>query len=550
MKKLMIGAAAIALLGACGQRGGDSAEQAAEAGQAAMQSAENALEDLGNVVLRRGDAAEAEAALAAMYLDTAESGRVGFASRDVSGAAASFEDVSIDIPGEDGDAGGSFKAARLELEGLEMTDSGASFSKMKFSGIELVPDDPVDAEEGQLTIDEIELLNPSPALAAWVASLMGDGAPTAFPDASEIGFDAWTMSDLDFNLDSDDDTVALSVNAIQIGGVTSDAMAVAHIDGVSIDGVGDGDTPFAVSLASMTLSGADLSFTQAISDNIEDEEAMAAALMSALYQNPMDPGFDSYAIDQLNFDAAGLQFVLPSLVTTVERNQAGQPVRFVTPEFTMTLSADPEGGEAGGELAGALGMVGYETVELSSAGVSNYDPDSDTLTFAADQNYLTLKDGFTLRYGGKLEGYNAYASSFANMDFENLVDGGDPDPALMQDALSKLVFHDFELTLVDDSIVDRIFNLVAAQSGEDPEMVRNQAVGVVAMAPMMAGGSGVDVEMITEVTTAISAFLTNPGTLSIKLAPSEPLSMASLAAMEDPSMLTKEYLGLTATHTE
>lgn len=71
---------------------------------------------------------------------------------------------------------------------------------------------------------------------------------------------------------------------------------------------------------------------------------------------------------------------------------------------------------------------------------------------------------------------------------------------------------------------------------------------MMSMAPMMAQGSGVDMEIVTELATAVSAFITDPGTLTIKLAPDQPLSMETLSAMEDPSMLTKSYLGFSASH--
>ncbi|MEL6210751.1 MAG: hypothetical protein AAFR44_11355, partial [Pseudomonadota bacterium] len=68
--------------------------------------------------------------------------------------------------------------------------------------------------------------------------------------------------------------------------------------------------------------------------------------------------------------------------------------------------------------------------------------------------------------------------------------------------------------------------------------------------PMMAGGAGVDMNLVTEATTALSAFLQSPGTLTIKLDPETPLSAEMFASLEDPSSLTKETLGFSMTHSE
>ena len=99
----------------------------------------------------------------------------------------------------------------------------------------------------------------------------------------------------------------------------------------------------------------------------------------------------------------------------------------------------------------------------------------------------------------------------------------------------------------DNSLVDRIFNAVATQNGQDPEQMRQQTAAMVGMAPMMAQESGIDMTIVTELSSAVSSFITDPGTLTIKLSPEEPLSMATISTMEDPSLLTKDYLGFSAT---
>jgi hypothetical protein len=119
---------------------------------------------------------------------------------------------------------------------------------------------------------------------------------------------------------------------------------------------------------------------------------------------------------------------------------------------------------------------------------------------------------------------------------------------MLGNTLDKMVLHGMDLSIDDKGFMDRAFNAYAAQSGQDPKEVRNQLTGMMAMAPMMAAGSGIDPELITEASTALASFLTDPKTLTLKLAPAEPLNMAALADMEDPSALTKEALGFSATN--
>ena len=78
--------------------------------------------------------------------------------------------------------------------------------------------------------------------------------------------------------------------------------------------------------------------------------------------------------------------------------------------------------------------------------------------------------------------------------------------------------------------------------------MRAQASQMMGMAPLMAQQAGVDVAIATELGTALSSFIQDPKTLTIMIDPEEPVSMESLSTMEDPSMITKDYLGFSASN--
>ncbi|MEQ8558099.1 MAG: hypothetical protein RIB03_07245 [Henriciella sp.] len=527
MKYLLCGVAAMAVLSGCG----NSTDEPGE-------------EKLDEITLRAGDPAEAGSVITAMSLTNSGDGVVQYGNKSVDGATATFSDVTIA-----GDEDGAVKAGSLEFEGLDMVEDKASFSRMTLNNISI--DNP-ENETDTVKVAKLEVLNPTPELAAWLAASLGTGEPAPFPSADQLGFDAWTISDVSAAFSDDDGEGSFSIGSFQVRDLADQKAKRATLSDLAFDFMAneDGeDVPVKMSLGNMSISGLDLAFIEAIQQNMDDEEEMFAAVMDKVYDEPMDPGYDRATMDSFLIEAAGASFAMPSFDASITRNDAGQPVKYVTKPFTMTLDADADGGEAGAGLAQALSMVGYEKVEMKAAGIADYDPESDVVTMEADDNYFELVDGAKFSMGAKLGGYAAYSKAAANaFDFEAMAEGAEPDPMAFQNALNELDFYGFELSIKDDSLMNRIFNAYAAQSGQDPEQMRQQVASMAQMAPMMAQGSGVDMELVTEFSQAVSAFITDPGTLTLKIDPEEPLSAETLAAMEDPSMLTKEYLGFSATH--
>lgn len=531
LKAWLLGAAASMVLAtaACGKK-----EEKVEPAPSAAETAK----EVAKISLRPGNPSKAGDALAAMSLTDSGTGPLSFAGKKVDGAKATYQDVAYVIPGEDA----SIKFGQVEFEGLDMTDSGASFSRLSLSNIEIVPPE-ADKDTGALTVSKIELLNPSPELAAWVASLGGEAGPAPFPAYDKLSFDAATLNGFKFRLNETDEDVTFDMGDVRVLGFGADKIGTLQIAGFTLDAYdGKDDTRIKMSLGDMTLTGAKKAIIDAMVAGAQaqgNDEAFAQALTEAMYADPMDPGFDTFNLDGLAFDGEGVSFAMPSLQAMVTRDKDGQPARYVTKPYAMTLSADANGGEWGAQLAGALGMLGYEKLELTGEGVATFDPAKDTATY--EKSTLKLKDGFELNITGTFGGLKAYGEALKLMDFAAM-DGG--DPSAMMNAVSKLSLYDMTLTLKDDSIVDRIINLSATQSGQDPAELRNQVVMMASMGPMMAAQSGVDPELATELSTAISSFIQKPGTLTISLKPKAPLNAQSFTS---PEQITKGALGLSAT---
>jgi len=524
MKKLMFGAAGIALLTACGGGGNASTE---------VTIAEPILKEL---TVRAGDPAEAEDALAAMALSDSGSGALSFSGSTTDGASATFTDLTI--AGEE-----AVKAGSPVFEGLDMGDGQANFGKMILKDVSLG-----DGEEVDVTLGSIELINPSPELAGWLAATL-NGQEVPFPSADKVVFDSWSVNSISGDLDDAEASGTFGIDKIEIRDMAELKAAKAVFSGLTVNGssLTDG-VDLDMRLGSITATNVDAKFVQALQENADDEEAMAAAVMDLMYENPMEPGYDSFSLDDLAIDLSGASFAIPSIVAGVERNAAGQPVKFVTEPYTMTLKANAEGGVMGEQLLQGLSVIGYEELELKGASVGTYDPDKDIFDCDAASNYFELVNGAKFSFGGKIEGYSAYAQDLATaLDFDELSAGAEPDPTAMTDALGKLTFHNLEISIADDSLLDRALNAAATAQGADPTELKSQIGMGLAMAPMMAQGSGVDMALVNEATTALSSFINDGGTLTLKLDPSTPLSVASLMENPDPTALTKDVLGFSAT---
>lgn len=528
MKHWFYGAvAATALLGACG----GNKDEAASGDTSAAAPATIGDVRLPGLSLRSGDASEATAALTAFSMQETGSGRVSFASKDVSGANATFSDVVITVEEDET----PIRAESLEFVGLEMTDDGASFSQMTLSGITVSPED----EDGQIGINQIQLTNPSPQLAAWVGSLFGEGEPGELPSGDALSFDGLSLAGLSLSGEDLDELQRFEIGKIDLRGMGPEKLAAMVIEDFAFDARDESDDmDVSFSVKSMQVAGAGMQFINALR-NSDDEEAMMQSLMAMTTSNPGDPGYDTVLVDALAANVGGVAFSLPSMEAGVTRNGAGQAVRGVTKPFEMTVTADPEG-TLGSQLAGQLGLMGYEQLTFRAAQDVAIDPENDAITSQARGNYLELVDGFRLSGGGKISGLTEYNRRLAEL---SLSGEADTDPTAMLDAFSTLSLYNMEITLEDNSIMERAFTAIAAMSGDTPENIKGQAQLSLGFLPVMAGQSGIDPAILTELSGALSTFLAEPGTLTLKLDPASPITGDTFT---DPSQITKASLGFSA----
>lgn len=581
MKYLLTGMIALTLLTGCGQK--DKAGGGATPASVVFSAA-----DLPDVTLRKGDPATAGAALTAFSMAESGSGRLAFGASKVDGDKAVFNDIVLSMPAEapaavspvytdeevaemfsfmdlDGDgtaddgSGATLetykadlnapvapevppvvKAATLEFDGLGVVDGQANFSLMKLSDVTITPGTgSEDLSTGKIA--SIELVNPSPATAAWVASLLGKGEPAPFPEGQALSFDRWTVNGVNFDIADASGKGLFTVDSMHISDLKEEKAGLIGISNLKFDFLEEAGQDVKISLEGFGVKGINYGlFSDAISAGA-GAAADPAALTTALQSDPANPGYDVLSMKALKADVVGASVNMASLSSQVSRDKEGRATKIVTDPFTITVaSRDNPDGE---QFAAALATMGYETLTLSGQGESLYNPETDLVTLSKGKNFWKLNDGFKLDLSGKYAGTKAIAAAQA----ASLDENADPE-AMLNAVTESLVIHEVSLSLDDDGILDRALNAYAAQSGEDPAALRGQLSGMFAMAPMMAQGTGIDTPVITELAAALSSFVTEPKVLTITLAPKTPLkAQAFIDAASDPAKkLTKESLGFAA----
>ena len=582
MKYLLTGMIALTMLTGCGQK-----DKAAGGGTPA--GVVFSAADLPEVSLRKGDPATAGAALSALYLGESGAGRLSFAGSDVNGDKATFSDITLSAPelaGEgmpaspsdeelaeilsymdfDGDgiaddgsgttletlraemqtpasapsASPVVKAARLEFDGLGMFDGQANFGLMKLSDITITP---AEGSEDQSAgkINSIELVNPSPQTAAWVASLLGKGEPAPFPEGTALSFDRWTVNGVNFNVSDASGTGLFTIDSVHVSDLKEEKAGLMGLSNLKFDFTEAAGSDVRISLDGFGVKGINYAL---LSDAVAAGAGAAAdpsTLASAIQADPANPGYDAVVLKALKADIVGASVDMPGLESSVSRDAQGRATKVVTNPFTLTVGArDNPDGE---QFAAALATMGYETLSFSGQGESLYDPDADLVTLVKGKNYWKLNEGFKLDFSAKYAGTKAIAAA----QVASLDESADPE-AMLNALMENVVVHGIEISLDDDGILDRSINAYAAQSGEDPAALRSQLSGMFAMAPMFAAGTGIDPAIVTELATALSSFVTEPKVLTISLAPKAPIkAQAFVDAASDPSKaLTKETLGFSA----
>jgi hypothetical protein len=310
MKHFLIGVSAVALLVACGDEK-TSADEVKDIAGGAVAAAAQSLEisdiSLPKLKFKAQDYGQTAEALAALKLDGKSNEIISFEDVKTSGGGAVFSGLTISTQKdtEDGEAL-AFIAEKLSLDGLQMTDAGATFDRLVLSNVSID-----DQEEGiKLNIGDISIVEPNEAAATFFASLLKGEKPEGTANFSEWAFDQMKLENLSM-VGDDQDKGAFNVSVGQMAlasmadAITGQALLSdlkVDFDFPSEDGPGGMPIKGSLNFDKFAMSNLKTSLFDDLPDFDEGPDAIAEmnAQMMENYTSPIDQGFDQASMKGLS----------------------------------------------------------------------------------------------------------------------------------------------------------------------------------------------------------------------------------------------------------
>ena len=492
------------------------------------------------------DRADAEAAMARMGLtqdsenfsyDTADwsNGRYILSGVVIRNLDVDNEDVEIDASDEMHVERMIFDAPRID------SDDNVVFDGVALEGVSL--DEPDGS--GHLRMARLAVDGPNAALAADLVRIFS-GDEDFDPDWSRYRFDSLGFEGLDAEGEDAEGPFDVAVEQFVMQDYGDVELGRVALLGVSVDAMTEtGPARFRLGEFSLTgfQSSAYTELMEAIADGADEESVMSAYYRSAF--TPQLDLFDAFALRGLEGEAEGIAFTLDNLVGHIEKTGS---------RYTWSMELDsarlvPDAAQpAGAQVATALGMLGYEQVELSMASHSIYDEQSGRVQTVGD-NYIELRDGLRLEMTQDLGGYDEYYAALpvAAEQFED-VGKGEEASAQQADAMlqmmAPIVLHNVSMRLVDLSMLDRALEAGAVAQGITTEELRMQAAAMIGVG-LLSAPPEIPRPMLTQLSEALTGFINNGGSLTIAATPPEPISIGAIASQVEAGTFDYNALGLT-----
>lgn len=400
--------------------------------------------------------------------------------------------------------------------------------------------------DGYITIDAIRVGEPN-------AALFDDLFLKVLRDDFEsIDFEAWSTSGVSIEglkmfSDSDGELVDLTLDQIGFSSGETGLLDQLTMSGLSLAYAG-ADGTLSAGISSFELAGIKPLLTDVFRlgmiEELEDrDEDLVAQLRDAEADNLAEPGYDRFEISGVRLDIVGLVFDLPSLTSTVERNEAGDATAAVFEPFRAVLGADPSQ-EVGAMLTGILGFLGVpDGIVMSGYGKTRYVPETNTLLQDTSENVLNFEGLMSASYGFEWSGIQPIyrlALDFLDERSENA------SAEELEAALEPLDLSNLTIVLADYGLIDSALQLYALQQASDPETARLQLKGMLAFLPLGLSEFGVDAVLSNRLATGLSNFLDGNSEVTLSFDPDP--SINGLEFLQ-PDTLNDARLGFTAVNT-
>jgi hypothetical protein len=512
----------------------------------------------------------ATAALEAMNLETGTSNSIiKYTGKSGSGDTITLKDVVIG-PG----TGEGLKAKSLIFGGLDMTDAQKPVVKsITMKGITV---DGMPAGLG-FNLDSVAIEGLNPVTGEFIASTFTDTGPGAPPAFAQWGFSKISINGMAFNGDlaemgagggkfnvalgelSFSDLKDTIFGSAKFAGLKGDFDIPAEVAGIGqVAGKFDFGTMDVKTIRGDVFAGMfETAFNAAMTDP-SALDTLEADFMAGL-SSPLEGGFDEFTWSGMNIEAAGAKLVVSPTSVKTGRNAQNIAISQSSPRTTITLTADSAGGVFGQAIAGGLGSVGYPstTVELYGQSEVTFDPATDTTRYV--ENNLGVTDMVDIKLTGAVQGMTkfmaalmstmtSFEQSFTATVEDPFAPPGESSPSSPPEpdmsGLAALKVIELDLTVTDKKLVDLALGAAGTFGLGDPETLRTDVVNMLQGMGADLSSAGLDPAVANELTAALAEFVKQPGSLSIKLKPAQPVSMES-----PNTAFTKQELGFSATFT-
>lgn len=309
------------------------------------------------------------------------------------------------------------------------------------------------------------------------------------------------------------------------------------IGNINLEGVSEIDEGYAIEDVTMDryhmVNGAD-SLTV-------DGVAMTGVLL------PNEQSIDSYGgsvfyetadIATVNVVSKGKEiFTLTDMHAEISpSDEAGKPMEFsgAAEGFTidLTIIEDPQ-------QAAVIKALGYEKLEGYLEMDGSWNPADGQLTL--NEYGMSVVDAGSLGLSFDLGGYTPELIASLRQIQKQMAENPDGDSSQQGMAIlglmQQMIFHSAEVSFADDSLTNKVIDFVAQQQGMSASDIRNQAKAVLPFALAQLNNP----EFTTMVTQAVSAYLDDPKSLSVRAEPGSPTPFAMIMAsgMTNPVDLIK-----------
>jgi hypothetical protein len=223
---------------------------------------------------------------------------------------------------------------------------------------------------------------------------------------------------------------------------------------------------------------------------------------------------------------------LPSLEQSAKTKNGVTVMNADMPKLALNFTAADNLPAQGQQAMQIIKSLGFNEMIFSAKSITEMNEATDRVNVKAAS--FDLKEGFDLNYKGEFSGFGALRKLTP-----------DSSPADLQAAQDNFKIHDFALSLEDKSIVERGFKLAGEMMGQTPKSLRRQANGMLAIGSL-AALTQEDGSIYSEFTQALGTFLQDGGTMTIQLAPDEPITLKELDGLQRGKKPDLKRLGFSA----